>query len=197
MTDIQQPSFLSPPELKFSHEVAALQKVLLGAMVIHPQSAVPGVVSAISNPDAGIAHAARAFVESVVLPIALQETQHLNGSMKPHGLLSSVPADSFSALSLQQCLRMSLKSAYHGTDTQQSWKADCHVHAAASLSENAPVLWLFLLVVCPEHHLVWFKLAAELLHKASIKDGSDSPSWHDSNLHSIQKLHSGSAYRTE
>lgn len=95
-------------------------------MVIHPQSAVPGIVSAISNPDAGIAHAARALLESVVLPIALQETQHLNGSIKPHGLLSSLPADSFSALSFQQCLRASLKSAYHGEHEQQSCEANCH-----------------------------------------------------------------------
>ncbi|KAK9832226.1 hypothetical protein WJX74_003620 [Apatococcus lobatus] len=112
MTDMQQTSSFSPSDAGRGNEVAALQRVLLAAMVLHPQHAVPGAVSAISSPDAGIAHAARAFLESIVLPLVLQDAQHLNGSVKPHGVLSSIPADSFSPSSFQQCLRSSLKSAY-------------------------------------------------------------------------------------
>lgn len=165
MKDMQQLSSLTPADPRFSHEVATLQKVLLGAMVIHPNFAVLGVVSAISNPDVGIAHAARALLESVVLPIALQETHHLNGSTKPHGLLSSLPADSFSPLSFQQCLRTSLKSAFHGTHRQQSCRAHCHAACCSQPVCEDASSFASLHASCPEHHLGCCRLAAEVLHR--------------------------------
>lgn len=129
MTDMQQTSFFRPSDAGVGDEVAALQRVLLAAMVLHPQHAIPGTVSAISSPDAVIAHAARAFLEYLVLPLLVQNMQHLNGSVQPHGLLSSISTDGFSPSSFQQCLRSSLKNAYQGMHKLPSLQGQLVLHA--------------------------------------------------------------------
>ena len=114
-TDGQPGGRLAASHAGLSVEVAAIQIAILAVMVRHPQQAVPGVVSAISSADSETCRAARAFLESIVLPLALaQSMQHLNGAVKIDGLPSLLKEDAWPLTNLQQSLRLALKAAYQG-----------------------------------------------------------------------------------
>ena len=115
-SNMQTGSALRASDPGLHDEVAAIQRMLLAAIVIHTQHAMQALVLAISKPDAGTCHVAKAFMEAVLLPVALgQDGHHVNGFMKPLGSPGSLPAgSSISPASLQQALRHTLKGAYQG-----------------------------------------------------------------------------------
>ncbi len=114
-TDGQPGGQLAASHAGLSAEVAAIQIAVLAVMVRHPQQAVPGVVSAISSVNPETCRGARAFLESVVLPLALaQSMQHLNGAVKIDGLPNLLKEDAWPLTNLQQSLRLALKAAYQG-----------------------------------------------------------------------------------
>ena len=114
-SDAQPGSPLTASDAALKDEVAAVQTVLLALMVMHPQQAVPGVVSAISTATAGTSAAARVLLESVVLPLVhSQSLQHLNGALKPDGLSTLLKAGSWQLTGLQQSLQVAIKAAYQG-----------------------------------------------------------------------------------